>query len=489
MTRHTSRMLTIASLALAALFFSSSSCQETPPEPPKTDPTIYTKDSTYDAKIYLRNEYMNQYYYWYKQVIQQNNQLNAANYDIYEFFDKMLYSADRWSWMCDKEYYVSSETGTYTGTWGVSLTQATDYYGSYAIRVAYIHPGSPFEKYGVTRGAMMTHIGGKYIGENLATGDYFDGAKLQNFNTEYAKSSNTFTFRLADGRDTSFSASRATSLKTNSYIAAKIFTEKDFPGLTRPVGYFNYLSFLNNFINDVSNNMEMFHDAGIKDLILDLRYNGGGDSRVSDRLINYLAPASAQGEVYVKRVHNDLLASYDEESRIGRYPKSLDLENLYVITGQGTASASELVINGLRPHMNVKMVGDTTYGKPNGMYVLMYPGDDASYAKYNKDDYSTLEWVFLPICFYNKNGKGESIPDSGFVPDCYRADDPFHDFTPEEASIKACLTHLVSGNYPEPPAVSMTRAGTPRGVDAKLEPVKNDPHYGLYTVRREFSAK
>ena len=67
-------------------------------------------------------------------------------------------------------------------------------------------------------------------------------------------------------------------------------------------------------------------------------------------------------------------------------------------------------LNGLKPLSNLKHVGDTTYGKPNGMYVFYYPGDNAAYAKYNAGNFSGLKYVFLPICFYNANGEGQNIP-------------------------------------------------------------------------------
>ena len=101
--------------------------------------------------------------------------------------------------------------------------------------------------------------------------------------------------------------------------------------------------------------------------------------------------------------------------------------------------------------MDLYLVGDTTYGKPNGMYVLMYPGTDADYDKYDAGDYSTLKLVFLPIAFFNRNGKNEPIPYDGFVPDNYRPDDLMHDFGVEEDNIKACLESIVNGAFPDLP--------------------------------------
>jgi len=441
------------------------------------------------AKLFLRSEYMNQYYYWADSVKANNLKLVPANYDIYKFFDAMLFPRDRWSWMCDAEYYIGTESGVVTGTYGASLVQPLEYHRDYDIHVAYVYPGSPFANNGVKRGWTLTHIQGYPTMTLINEGT---------FNSKFNASPQKFTFTDLEGVEHTFTCEAATELSTRSSLVTKIFTEDDFPGLKEPVGYFHYLGFKANFLSDITEAMETFRAAGVKTLILDLRYNGGGDSRASHLLVNYLAPATAKGKEYVRRTHNKYLASEDEGEYVGTpvtdpvtnksiEAQSIGLEHLYAITGKGSASASEMCINCLRPLMDVKMVGDTTYGKPNGMYVLMYPGTNADYKKYNAGDYSKLQWVFLPICYYNMNCKGEQIPDDGFVPDNYRPDDLYHDFDANEDNIRACLTHIVTGSYPALPASHgyTTRSGSRTKLKG-LDPVESDPHYGLYTVMPKF---
>ena len=462
-------------------------------DPPVTDEEAekIAADPDYKAKSFLRKEYMNVYYYWRDQVMSRNAAYKPYDYEIYDFFDALLYSSDRWSWMSDKEYYVSSETGVYTGTWGVSLAQAVDL-GDYSIHIRYMYPGSPFEEFGVTRGAVITRINGTSV-EDDENG--FTQEKLNYFNENYGKSPQTFTFRLVDGRDTTFTAQKAMSLSTSPVLETRVFQPDEFPGLTEPVGYFHYLSFLANFLDDIDAAMKTFLDAGVKKLIVDLRYNGGGDSRASQRLIDYLAPASTEGLPYVVRHFNNYLRSQDKSfsdenntSYISEGVSHLDLDGLYFIVGSGSASASEMVINGLRPYMGDKMqlVGNTTYGKPNGMYVFIYPGSDSDYDRFYDDDFSTLQWVFLPICFYNMNSEGEQIPDTGFVPDNKRIDDVFHDFGVEEDLIKACLTHIATGEYPlamEPKTKATVRSG------ARMHLEEEEPGYGRYVLPRPDKVK
>ena len=451
----------------------------------------FDPDDPDDAKLYLRTRCMDVYYYWRDDVMARNAKIDASRYDMYDYFDAMLYREDRWSWMCDKEYYVSEETGVVSGTWGVSLAQAVEYYGDYGLRVRFVYPGSPFERYGVTRGAVLTRINGQNVEDDE---EGFTNAKLKIYQEQYFQSPQTFTFRLTNGLDTTFTATMAQSLSTRTNLVTRIFQPGEFEGLTVPVGYFHYLAFKNNFLDDISGAMETFRSAGVRNLIVDLRYNGGGDSRASDTLVTYLAPRSAVGKPYVVRRHNSYLASLDDAFKdenntyyIGNNAGGLDLERIYFITGAGTASASEMVINGLRPYFGdrLQMVGDTTYGKPNGMYVLMYPGEKSDYEAYDKGNFANLQWVFMPIAFFNENGRGESIPWAGFVPDEYRPDDLYHDFGVEESDIKACLTHLTTGTWPAlPAAASGAKTKALQKPGYKIDTEEDSPMYGRYSVQK-----
>ena len=216
-------------VTMLSLFGSAASCNPVDDERQQID-----ADPVYAAKTFLRDQYMNVYYYWRDEVIDRNAAYKPYDYDIYDFFEAMLYKDDRWSWMCDKDHYISDETGVMTGTWGVSMGQAYEYYNDYNLRVRYIWPGSPFERFGVTRGAWLTHIDGVSLAED-ETG--LTNAKLKVFQDNFYKSPQTFTFRLADGRDTTFTASMASALSTRSSLAVEIFRPGDYPGLTEPVGY------------------------------------------------------------------------------------------------------------------------------------------------------------------------------------------------------------------------------------------------------------
>lgn len=430
-------------------------------------------DLQYDLKVYYRDHCFNPYYYWIEEQLPVANLLKPYDtHDIYDYFNALLYAKDRWSWMIDGPTFASSEAGQMEGTYGVALSQPIEYYDDYAVKIALVYPGSAFDLQGVKRGWTLTHIGGQAVADLIRNGL---------FNKAFYTSPQSFTLEDLNDVSHTFTAS-ATNLSVSPVLKTAVYTSADFPGLTEPVGYFNYLSFKANFLDDIDQAMEVFYNAGVRYLIMDLRYNGGGDSRCSQKIVDYLAPASTVGQVYVRRTHNEKLSRYDEASKVQGTARSLNLKRLYVITGEGTASASEMVTNGLRPLMDVKMVGDTTYGKPNGMYVMCYPDSKSDMERYNQGDYSRLQWVFLPIAFYNKNGLGEPIPDDGFIPDNYRPDDLYHDFDVEEDNIYACLMHIVTGEFPVL-RTTVPEVRSPHGGFRILTEPQRDPHYGQDWVR------
>ena len=512
------------SLILAALSYLvlAAACSEGPADnetvkeddtPTGETPTEVTHADNYEAKCYLRDVYMvhdsknlkefTGYYYWTDEIKEAALGLDLDEYDIYTCFDKMLNNpTDRWSWMVDAESYLENESGEYKGIWGVSFSQAVDDYDDYSLHVIQVFPSSPFARYGVTRGAKLLKMGDLDISDGFKT-----QSEIDYYNNHIYDSPQTFSMRLVDGRDTTFTIELPYSLSFNYITASKVFTQDDYPGLTKPVGYLCYDQFEANFVSDLDTAFARFKDAGVKKLILDLRYNGGGNSVASDRLISYLAPSGLVGKPYVTRTHNSYLSSNDETSYIGLQSGrsysdiSIGLEDIYFIMTRSSASASEMVYNGLRPYMtegvNLHLVGEQSYGKPNGMYVLFYPGTNAAYARYDKGDYSKLEWVFYPICFYNKNANGQTIPagstsGTGFVPEKEYPDDIYHDFGPEEENIGACLRHIVSGEFPDAywntSRGSSTKATSPGIINRALLPeADTNPRYGRCVVRKKTS--
>lgn len=391
---------------------------------------------------------MSEIYYWNTQT----PVLDAELYDdIFEYFDDKLVPQDKWSWMTTQEEYNQLETGDYV-SYGVELAQPIEYYNDYTVYVRTVYPNSPFYNAGVRRGWALTHINGIEVMSLI---------RASSFESEFNKNDNNFTFLLPDKTTATIHIAKA-SFNVRSVLDYRIYPSDQING-SAPIGYMNYISFNSGMLDDLYKAFADFKDAGIKSLILDLRYNGGGDVKASEELASLLAPSSADGEILLKRIHNQKYREWDSEpeciSKIKRQQNSLDLTELYIITGKGTASASEVLINGLKPYMDIKQVGDTTYGKPNGMYAM-----------------TESDYVFLPIAFYTVNKNGEGFYDNGIVPTFYVADDLYNDFGANEAAIKACLNYHKTGEFSQAPQLKSVSSSS--GV--RLVTKEDKPNYGFF---------
>lgn len=481
---------TLAVLTFAAIAATSCGEKINPEEEDRISEVELQRRKAVEASLkYLKDDIFGEYYYWYREM---RDVPYTYQTDIYDFFDDLLVKQDRWSWMMDGQEYIADEAGIIYGTYGVSLAQPYADAGDYNVYVRYVYPNSPFDKAGVKRGWVIKKAGNINLPlMSQAAADAFN----ELFNNPSTVQGTDFIFIDNEDNDVSKTITASTSLNTRPCLKKTIFTAEDYPGLTEPVGYFHYLSFKadedanhKSMLDDITEPMAYFKEHNVKTLIVDLRYNGGGDSRASDMLVGYLAPRSAEGKIYVKRSHNDKQSKEDQETAVSCPEDSPEFEHLYFITGNGSASASEMTLNGLKPLADVHHVGQVTYGKPNGMYVFLYPNDSRSRNEYNKGNYKNLKYVFLPICFYNANGVGALIPDTGIVPDNKRPDDMAHDFTAEEDNIAACLYHIVNGTYPDlPPTKSRSAVkGDQSGIKLLLTPEDKDPHYGSYIVKPDF---
>jgi len=189
-----------------------------------------------------------------------------------------------------------------------------------------------------------------------------------------------------------------------------------------------YLSTLDNIFDD-------FKTAGVTNLIVDLRYNPGGGIDCAGYLASAIAPSSAVSgnNILVNMDYNELLDYYflyyegkNSENLVFRFPENshnLNLSTVYFLTTSGTASASELLISGLRPYMNSIIIGEATYGKYTGAFVL---------SDYNNPPQHN--WAIIPIVLKYANADGYTDFTEGLTPDYEMTDDlvgaaPFGDIS------------------------------------------------------------
>ena len=144
-----------------------------------------------------------------------------------------------------------------------------------------------------------------------------------------------------------------------------------------PVGYLNLRQFTQSARASLTSASKFFQRNRVTDFVIDLRYNGGGLLSVADLMLDLLGGRIANQQTSFYLAHNDQRSEYNTYAYFNERPESVDPRRFVFITTDGTASASELVINSLAPHSEVVMVGTDTRGKAVGQYAFDQPSCEA----------------------------------------------------------------------------------------------------------------
>jgi C-terminal processing protease CtpA/Prc len=201
----------------------------------------------------------------------------------------------------------------------------------------------------------------------------------------------------------------------------------------KKIGYFVFSSFTQSAVGELESAFARFKRENIDELVLDLRYNGGGSVTTAGSLCSFIASQLA-GTPYVRLLYNKRYESNNQTLTMTAPQSGLRLSRLFVITTNRSASASELTINALRPYVDVKTVGSRSFGKPVGSNIVIHV----------KSGY-----MLLLTSFAYTNARGEADFLNGFAPDIPAADDVRRDFGDvEEASLRAALYFIQNGRPP-----------------------------------------
>ena len=291
---------------------------------------------------------------------------------------------DRWSFAMKKTEWdqmsggvsTLSGTGNAAGDFGLSVF----FRAENDLRVSLVEPASPAGLAGIKRGWRITQINGN---GNLSTSN---ASTIVN-NVYYASSGN-FTFTKPDGSNVTKQLSAA------HYTEKPVYLDTVYNINASRIGYFVYNSFLGN-TTQISTQLQQvfnrFASQQITDMVVDLRYNGGGYVSLAEQMANYLAPNTANGGLMMKQEYNSQNAQNNTTSYF-RKTGGPNLNTIYFIVSKSSASASELLINTLKPYMNVQLIGPSaTHGKQVGFFPI--PVGD---------------WYVFPVSFKttNKNGEG-----------------------------------------------------------------------------------
>jgi C-terminal processing protease CtpA/Prc len=382
--------------------------------------TTTTSTADEKARDYLY-DVMNQYYFWYNLMPVVVKTDYATPYTL---LDAMEYKTlDKWSFIQTYDEYVAENEGSFVGH-GISMGLDSS---NKAVRIAQIYTLSPLYKLGVRRGWIVKKINGTDPVPIFVARDETE------YNTLIGASStdvtNTFLFQTPAGKDSTITSTKA-SFTLNTVILADTLHLKS--GIT---GHLVFDQFISISDEELQTAFTYFNQNNIKDLIVDLRYNGGGDLSVLTNMASYVAGSAKAGTTFLKLTYNDKNSAYNSTYYFKSVSSPLSIKNLVVITTRGTASASEDFINGLKPSFaDMKTIGDTTNGKPVGMVGFVYPTDVPAY-------------LFWPITFSMVNSADKGGFYAGFAPDKYAIDDITRDWKDrKEACLKEAIYYLENGN-------------------------------------------
>ncbi len=298
---------------------------------------------------------------------------------------------DRWSFGIKKAEWDNVSSGI-SGDFGLGIF----FNSTNDLRVSYVEPASPAGAAGITRSWRITSV-------NNDTTINTDDATITRISTAvFSSSSTSFVFKRPDNTDTAITLTAAT------YQELPILLDSVYTIGGNKIGYFVYNSFLGNVTtikSKFSTLFSKFSSAGITDMVIDLRYNGGGYVELQNELANYLVPAAGNGGVMLQEKFNDKLSATEDTTINYSKKGSLNLSRLFFITTKNTASASELLINSLKPYTDVKLVGKPSHGKPVGFFNI-----------------GVGDWYIFPVSFRSVNKNGEGNYFNGLQPDANVSD-------------------------------------------------------------------
>jgi C-terminal peptidase prc len=302
------------------------------------------------------------------------------------------------------------------------------------MRVLQVFADSPASEVGLTRGDRIVEIGGQQVAALVASGQIGSAFGA----SEIGVQTDLVFVNQAGTRREAHLVKRLVTIPTVSLTHVY-----NIGG--RRIGYIFFRNFVQPSFEALDMAFAELSAAGVDDLVLDLRYNGGGLVNVAQHLASYIGGVITEGQVFAEYFHNDKNTFRNRIIRFENKSQRLTLDRLIVVTTGGSASASELVINALRPFMPVIVIGSRTYGKPVGQYGIEF-----------------CDKLLAPVSFALRNADGQGDFFDGFAPHCPAPDDADHQLgDPEEGSLKEALTFATTGACRPQSLAPQRNAGAP----------------------------
>lgn len=356
------------------------------------------------------------------------------------FYDGLVSSQDQFSFLVDD--YIALEKSFS----GISLSSGMEYglvrLSSDSDRVLgyvrYVLPGTSAKSAGLVRGDIFYSIDG----ENLT---------LDNYSALLAREQ--MELGLAIVQDQVLSPSgQSVQLKKAEHSENPVHLVKTIETPSSKVGYILYNGFTHTYDHKLNEAFAGLKSDGISDLIIDLRYNSGGAVESAVDLASMIT-GQFEGEVFARQQWNQTYQEYfekeDPERLINRFNtkigngdaiNSLELSRVYVLTTKSTASASELLINGLSPYIEVIQIGENTTGKFQAS-VTLYDSPDFG----RRGASINHQYAIQPLIYKSLNAQGKTDYLDGLTPAIYQVEDILNLGAlgdPDEALLALALSHI-----------------------------------------------
>ncbi|MCK0190124.1 S41 family peptidase [Arenibacter sp. F20364] len=402
---------------------------------------------TYPKETAVQNfmwQGLNQWYFWQSDAPNLGDDRFIANEDYVayleqftdpeEFFYQTCYkhsqivgtssAIDRFSFVEDDYETLVNALAGVTKSNGLEFGLArnegsTDLFGY----VRYIIPNSDAATKDIARGDIFTRVNGVQL-----TDANYISLLYGNFDT-YTLGMADISGTVVTDNTNEVTLTKAAGLQENPILVAKTL---DVNGTK--IAYLMYNGFTSGYNEQLNTAFGQFKTAGATELVLDLRYNPGGSVN-SSRLLASMVYGGNTSELFIRQRWNDKIQSLLKKEQLEDYfanktdegtaLNSLNLSKVYVLATGSSASASELVMNGLAPYVNVFHIGETTRGK-NEFSVTMVDDIDNDYI-YRADRENKINpsnrWAMQPLMGRNENSDGFSDYTSGLAPDVVLAED------------------------------------------------------------------
>ncbi len=433
--------------------------------------------SSLEENFFLRS-WTNDTYLWYDEVIDRN----PALYSTPAYFGLLKTEATTPNGGSKDNFHFTADTASYRAqtSSGASLSYGMDLdvISTLPPREYYVRdvvPGSSAGLMGVERGMRITTVDGA----DLIAGDQLTTLNEGLFPTSSGETHN-FVFSPAGGGDD--------LSVTLTYSSVELVPVKNLTTISTATGDVGYLHFNSHILPAERDLFEAFaslESTGVTDLVLDLRYNGGGFIYLAAQVGHLIAGAEGVGEVFYQEVGNDKTTpaapfpfidettGFPEDIAAGISLPSLNLSRVFILSTSSTCSASEAIINGLRGvDVEVILIGSSTCGKPYGFIPEDHCGTtyfSVQFSGENAAGFGEYPDGFSPA---NESGAlGVSLPG------CWVDDDLTEALGSEnEAMFAAALQYRENQTCPTPPSSKTQTAsrmkGDEMGLSTALPPYK-----------------